>query len=657
MDEYLARPSVVIDGVTPLVDCGRYPAKAIIGREFTVGADVFHHGHEILQAVLRYKGPGTEVWTEAPMRHHDDDREDRRIGSFCPDRLGCFAYTIEAWTDHWATWRRDIRLKSDDGQDVRVELAEGAALLVRLIDLVPGDDGAALQAAAATMAAGSEGPEVADLSNAAVQAGLDETLAGIIAAHPDRRGSTVLEPTLEVVVERVRAAEGAWYEFFPRSTGIDGRHGTFETAAKVLPDIAAMGFDVVYLPPIHPIGTAHRKGKNNALVAEDNDVGSPWAIGGEAGGHDAVHPDLGTIDEFDAFVASAEDLELDVAIDFAIQCSPDHPWVKEHPEWFHHRPDGSIKYAENPPKKYQDVYPLNFNCPNYTELWHELRRIVAFWISHGVTIFRVDNPHTKPLAFWEWMIGSIHADHPEAIFLAEAFTDAPMMKALSKLGFTQSYTYFTWKNTKEELTDYITELTRTEMAYYYRPNFFTNTPDILHEYLHHAGPPEFIARLVLAATLSPTYGIYSGFEFCESEPVEEGSEEYLDSEKYELRPRPIGRGGELTPLIRRLNEIRRGHDHFSELTNVDFHATDNENVIAYSKTSSHERGPILVAVNLEPATPQEATVTLDRRALAITSTTGLVATNLLTNEVLTWSPAQVLNFEASEPAYLLQLGN
>ena len=582
----------------------------------------------------------------------------RWSGSFVPTNLGRWEYSVEAWADRWATWSHDLVLKAGAGQDVRVELAEGAVLLRRHAEVLPSSEVRPVEGAVARIEAAAKGPSADKSRRVGVQIATDDQLARTLGAHPDRRGSTILDP-LEAAIDRERGAVGAWYEFFPRSTGSRSRHGTFGTARRVLPEIAGMGFDVVYLPPIHPIGITHRKGKNNSLVAAKDDVGSPWAIGGSEGGHDAVHPDLGTIDDFDDFVQTARSHDLEVALDFAIQCSPDHPWVEQHPEWFHKRPDGSIQYAENPPKKYQDVYPVNFECSTCTDLWRELRRIVAYWIAHGVTIFRVDNPHTKPLAFWEWLIESIHEEHPDVVFLAEAFTEPPMMKALSKLGFNQSYTYFTWMNSKAEITGYMTELTRTEMADYYRPNFFTNTPDILHEYLQKGGPPAFDVRLVLAGTLSPSYGIYSGFEFYENEPAEPGTEEYLDSEKYQLRPRPIGRKGPLLPLIKDLNEIRRSNDHFTILTNLEFHETHNEDVIAFTKTSPSGADPILVVANLEANRESAATIELDLEAIDLHEEKKLTARDLLTGKKSRWRPSgQRVKFSrAGSPVRIMRIGS
>src|SRR5918998_2053001 len=602
---------VVIERVAPQLDCGRYRVKAVVGDTIEVSADIFRDGPDLLQAAVRHKGPSSTRWSYEPMAHVDNDRWS---GTFAVTDLGRHRYTIEAWTDHFGTWRRALIRRVEAGQDVELGLLQGAKLLQGYLSNGPARRRASLKEAVAELRSGEAGRLTAD--DPRYLTAIDGALYELVLAHPDRSRSTSYAPVLELTVDRERARFGAWYEFFPRSTGRSGAHGTFETAAEHLPRIADMGFDVVYLPPIHPIGETNRKGKNNALTAEPGDVGVPWAIGGKAGGHAAIHPDLGTIEDFDDFVAAAGRLGLEIALDYAIQASPDHPWVKDHPEWFHHRPDGSIKYAENPPKKYQDVYPVNFDGENRVELWTELKSIVDFWISHGVKIFRVDNPHTKPFAFWEWLIATVKEEHPEVIFLSEAFTKPKVMRCLAKLGFSQSYTYFTWRNTKWELTEYLTELSSSEMVHYFRPNFFTNTQDILHEYLQTGGPPAFKIRFLLAATLSPTYGIYSGFELFENIPREPGSEEYLNSEKYELRPRVFDTPHSLAPYITRVNEIRRKHGALSQLTNLRWHGADKDHMLAFSKSGPGD-DTILAIVNLNPFHWEEATVSLNLGALGV----------------------------------------
>ncbi|MDQ3953607.1 MAG: alpha-1,4-glucan--maltose-1-phosphate maltosyltransferase [Actinomycetota bacterium] len=621
---------VVVENVRPQVECGLFRAKAVVGDVVEVYAEIFRDGPAALRAVVRYRGPHDAKWQESPLEHLGNDEW---TGSFRPTEIGRWSYQVEAWTDRFATWRSGFMKKVEAGQDVALEVEEGARLLEARLKKVPAKErgplNAAIEAARATTG------DAIGFDDARVEALLDEAVGVLMSRYPDRTGSTQSKPVLELTVDRERARFGAWYEFFPRSTGKPGVHGTFKTAAKHLSTIADMGFDVVYLPPIHPIGTTFRKGKNNTLEAQAGDVGSPWAIGSEEGGHDAVNPQLGTIDDFDTFVAAAERASIEVALDFAIQCSPDHPWVKEHPDWFTIRPDGSIQHAENPPKKYQDIYPVNFDTPDKAALWTELKRVVDFWIGHGVKIFRVDNPHTKAFAFWQWLIDSVQEEHPDVIFLSEAFTRPKVMRRLAKLGFTQSYTYFTWRNTKWELEQYLTELTQTELADYFRPNFFANTPDILHEYLQQGGPPAFKIRLVLASMLSPTYGIYSGYELFENKPLQQGSEEYLHSEKYEVRHRDLGVEGSLVPYVKRINDIRRKHAASSELTNLLFHYVDNDNVMAFSKTS-RDADPILVVVNLNPVHWAEATVHLDLDALGIDPAHPFRVHDLISDQTYLW---------------------
>lgn len=645
----LARGHVLIEAVEPQIGCGRHRAKAIVGDRVEVTADILRDGPGLLMGVLRYKGPKDPRWAETRMVHVTDDRW---YGSFQPTDIGTYRFTIEAWTDHFGTWRRDLMKRVDAGQDVTLELEEGALLIESRLPSLNKSESKVLAHAVALLRGdppatpGPDDPRITPLG--------DELVIELMNSYADRGGSTTFKPELGVTVDRERALFGAWYEFFPRSTGTPKKHGTFKTAAKALPRVAEMGFDVVYLPPVHPIGTTHRKGANNRLEATPTDVGSPWAIGSKDGGHDAIHPDLGTLADFDAFVAQAGTLGLEVALDFAIQCSPDHPWVTEHPEWFNHRPDGSIRYAENPPKRYQDIYPINFDNADAAALWLELRRILEHWISHGVTIFRVDNPHTKSFAFWEWVIKELKAAHPELIFLAEAFTRPKVMKALAKLGFTQSYTYFTWRNEKWEIVEYMNELTSPEVARYFRPNFFVNTPDILHEYLQVGGPPAFKVRLVLAAMLSPSYGVYSGFELFENTPVAHGSEEYLNSEKFELKPRDFSVQGSLSPFITKLNEIRRKHPALSRLTNLSWHPVDKDNLIAFSKSSA--AGALLVVVNLNPFNWEEGTVIVDRDALGVDSARPLEMHDLITDATYTWHGDQAyVRLDPAEPAHIFQV--
>ncbi|RVU20446.1 alpha-1,4-glucan--maltose-1-phosphate maltosyltransferase [Streptomyces antnestii] len=636
--------------VHPLVDHGRRPAKAVPGETFEVSATVFREGHDAVGAnvVLRSPRGRTGPWT--PMRElaPGTDRWGARV---TPTSEGRWTYAVEAWSDPITTWRRHAQIKIPAGMDTELVLEEGALLYERAAKDIPqrkSQRDTVLRAAAALR-------DTTSTPTARLAAALTPKTETILARYPLRELITASDP-LPLLVERERSLYGSWYEFFPRSEGARAEpgepptSGTFETAAARLPAIAAMGFDVVYLPPIHPIGTTYRKGPDNTLTPGPHDVGVPWAIGSPEGGHDAIHPDLGTLDDFDEFVHRATALDLEIALDFALQCSPDHPWVEKHPEWFHHRPDGTIAYAENPPKKYQDIYPIAFD-QDMPGLIDETTRILRFWMDHGVRIFRVDNPHTKPVPFWEQVIAAINKTDPDVIFLAEAFTRPAMMRTLAQAGFQQSYTYFTWRNTKQELTDYVTELAR-ETAAYMRPNFFVNTPDILHAYLQNGGRPAFEVRAVLAATLSPTWGIYSGYELCENTPLRPGSEEYLHSEKYELRPRNWQSTPNITPLITTLNTIRRNNPALHQLRDVHFHHTDKDAVLAYSKTAGSNT--ILVVANLDPHHTQEATVSLDMPQLGLGWHESAPMRDELTGETYQWGRSNYVRLEPGRaPAHIL----
>jgi starch synthase (maltosyl-transferring) len=577
--------------VTPQIDGGRFAVKRTVGERLDVSAEVFRDGHDAIRAVLRYRAPGEADWREAPMAWVDREVDgDRWVGSFVPDREGIWTYEVGAFTDHFATWHDEVsRKRAAGGEDLSSEVIEGTELLRAA------RPGAALIEGQRIDAALKIVDGDADLETK-LDAVLSPRLLDAVERDPERRDFVTANP-LSVEVERERARFGAWYELFPRSWG------GFDGVRERLPRLAELGFDVIYLPPIHPIGVKNRKGKNNSLSAGPEDPGSPWAIGSELGGHDAIDPGLGDVASFEALVAAAREEGMEIAMDFAIQCSADHPWLTEHPEWFNHRPDGTLKYAENPPKKYQDIYNLNFDSEDWKGLWEALRDIVALWVERGVRVFRVDNPHTKPLPFWEWLIADIRAAHPDVIFLAEAFTRRAKMMGLAKLGFSQSYSYFTWKNWKWELREYVEELAY-ETADYARPNFFANTPDILTEYLARGGPPAFEARLVLAATLSPTYGIYSGFESFENVPVKPGSEEYLDSEKYEAKERSLD--GPLLPMVARLNRARRENPALQHLSNIAWLETENDLLLAYAKRTGGNT--VIVAVNLDPHSTQEGVV-------------------------------------------------
>ncbi|WP_060883235.1 alpha-1,4-glucan--maltose-1-phosphate maltosyltransferase [Streptomyces caniscabiei] len=639
---------VPVRDVRPLVECGRRPAKAVVGETFEVTATLFREGHGVVAANVVLKDPEGRPAPWTPMRELAPGTD--RWGAWVtPISEGRWTYRVEAWSDPVATWRHHARIKVPAGIDTELVLEEGAELYVRAAAGVPEADLHAVLVAVVGRLRDDTLP-AADRLAAASAPEVEEVLT----RHPLRELVTSSEP-LPLLVERERALFGSWYEFFPRSEGTPEQpHGTFRTAARRLPAIAAMGFDVVYLPPIHPIGSTFRKGRNNTLSPTPDDVGVPWAIGSPEGGHDTVHPDLGTIDDFDHFVTEARAHGLEIALDFALQCSPDHPWVHKHPEWFHHRPDGTIAYAENPPKKYQDIYPIAFDA-DMPGLITETTRILRHWMDHGVRIFRVDNPHTKPVVFWEQVIAHINATDPDVIFLAEAFTRPAMMHTLAATGFQQSYTYFTWRTTKAELTDYATELAG-EAAAYMRPNFFVNTPDILHAFLQEGGRPAFELRAVLAATLSPTWGVYSGYELCENAPLKPGSEEYLDSEKYQLRPRDWDAaerdGRTIAPLLGKLNEIRRRSPALRQLRDLHFHDADQEAVIIYSKSAGSNT--VLVVVNLDPHHTQEATVSLDMPRLGLEWHESVLVRDELTGEVYTWGRNNYVRLEPGRtPAHVL----
>ena len=582
---------VLIEAVAPEIDGGRFLIKRVVGDAVTVSADILADGHDLLAARLCFRRAGEAVWQEVEMRPLADDRWE---GQFTVTQLGDYEYTITAWVDQFASWRRRLTKKFDAGQNVVSELLEGAELIRQAAPRAGGAERQWLEAQAAIV-----GGSAAPATRVAAAAGAE--LATAMQRYPDRQRATTYDRSLRVQVECERAAWGAWYEMFPRSCAPEaGRHGTLKDCAARVPYVAEMGFDVLYLPPIHPIGVTHRKGANNTEGAGPSDPGSPWAIGAAEGGHTAVHPALGTLDDFDQLVTTARDHGLEVALDIAFQCSPDHPYVREHPEWFRWRPDGSVQYAENPPKAYQDIYPLNFETERWQELWEELRRVVLFWIGHRITVFRVDNPHTKPFAFWEWLIREVRRVHPEVVFLAEAFTRPKVMRGLAKSGFAQAYSYFTWRNTKADLTDYFTELVHTQTCEYLRPNLFTNTPDILSEYLQFGGRAAFQIRLVLAATLAGNYGIYGpAFELCEAQAVP-GTEEYQDSEKYQLRHWDLNRPGHLRAFIARVNAIRRANPALRHDSRLRFCTVDNDQIIAYAKSTADFANVLLIVVNLDP---------------------------------------------------------
>ncbi|MFJ5518678.1 alpha-1,4-glucan--maltose-1-phosphate maltosyltransferase [Streptomyces griseoluteus] len=640
---------VPVRDVRPAVECGRRPAKAVAGETFQVTATVFREGHDAVGANVVLRDPQGRRGPWTPMRELAPG-SDVWGADVTPDVTGRWTYRVEAWSDPLATWRHAAGIKIPAGIDTGLVLEEGAELYERAAAGAPKGPERDLVLAAAH-ALGDDNLSV----NHRLKDALGPEVAGVLARYPLRDLVTASDP-MPLLVERERALYGSWYEFFPRSEGtVEQPHGTFRTAEKRLEAVAEMGFDVVYLPPIHPIGTTHRKGRNNTLTATPDDVGVPWAIGSPEGGHDAVHPALGTLEDFDHFVGRARELGLEVALDFALQCSPDHPWVEKHPQWFHHRPDGTIAYAENPPKKYQDIYPIAFDA-DMDGLVTETVRVLRHWMEHGVRIFRVDNPHTKPVVFWERVIGEINRADPDVIFLAEAFTRPAMMHTLAQIGFQQSYTYFTWRNSKQELTEYLTELTG-ESAAYMRPNFFANTPDILPGYLQHGGRPAFEIRAVLAATLSPAWGVYSGYELCENQALQPGGEEYRDSEKYQLKPRDweaaAREGRTIAPLITRLNAIRRRHPALHRLRNLSFHRTDNDSVLAFSKRTGDDT--VLVVVSLDPHHTQEATVSLDLPRLGLDWSDTLSVHDELTGETYHWGRDNYVRLSPDRaPAHVLR---
>ncbi len=628
MEELEGRQRAIIEGVKPEIDGGRFPAKRAVGETVVVEADIFTDGHDELSAVLRYRRED-EAWTEVPMEFLVNDRW---RGSFQVTELGRYHYGLVAWVDAFKSWRRDLAKKTEAKQDVAVELLVGAKLIGEAAARATGGKAETLKGWAKALGV------TADPQPDRVRLALSAEVAAMVGSHPDRRYATTYGKELTIVVDPVKARFSSWYELFPRSCAPKaGQHGTFKDVEARLPYVASMGFDVLYLPPIHPIGLTYRKGKNNATKATASDPGSPWGIGSQEGGHKAIHPQLGTVEDFRRLLAKAKEQGIEIALDVAYQCSPDHPYVKEHREWFRIRPDGTVQYAENPPKKYQDIYPLEFENDQWRDLWEELKSVVLYWVEQGVRIFRVDNPHTKPFAFWEWMIGEVRRDHPDVIFLAEAFTRPKVMYRLAKLGFSQSYTYFAWRYSKEDFRQYFTELTKTDVKEYFRPNLWPNTPDILTETLQHGGRPVFMQRLVLAATLGANYGIYGpAFELCEGRPREAGSEEYLDSEKYEIRQWDLDRPDSLREFIGRVNRIRRDNPALQSDWSLRFHPTDNDHLLCYSKRSDNPANVILVIVNLSPFHTHAGWVDLDLEGLGLVPDQPFQVHDLLTNAHYMW---------------------
>ncbi len=625
------RCRAVIEGIYPAVDGGRFPAKRAAGDRLVVEADVFGDGHDTLRCVLRYRREEAAAWTEAEMRFEDNDRW---RGEFEVGAPGRCRYTVTAWVDVFLTWRKDFA-KRVEPSDVALALQSGAELVAQAAARAKGADARTLSGIA---------DKLKGAGKLEVRQGLalgDELLT-LMNRYPDRSFADTSSPELRLTVDPRRARCSAWYEMFPRSTAdAPGRHGTFRDCEMRLPYVAELGFDVLYLPPIHPVGRVNRKGRNNALKATPDDPGSPWAIGSHEGGHKAVNPALGTLDDFRRLVSAARELGIEVALDIAFQCAPDHPYVQQHPQWFRWRPDGTVQYAENPPKKYEDIYPFNFECDDWPALWQELKSVFTFWVEHGVTIFRVDNPHTKPFAFWEWLIAEIQRDHPEAMFLSEAFTRPKVMHRLAKIGFTQSYTYFPWRNTKLELSEYFSELASHASREYFRPNHWPNTPDILTAYLQHGGRPAFMTRLVLAATLGANYGIYGpAFEHCENVPREPGSEEYRNSEKYEVRFWDLAKPDSLRTLVAAVNRARRENPALQQEWNIQFIPVDNDELICYTKYTNDRANVVIMVVNLDPHHRQSGWLEVPLDQLGIDRERSYEVEDLLSGTSYLWQGAR-----------------
>jgi len=621
---------VVIENVEPQIDCGRFPIKRIVGDRVQVTADIFADGHDVLHAVLLHKPEAQTGWDEVPMEPHPNDVWQ---GEFSVTTQGRHLYTLQAWTDRFQSWSRDLAKKFEAAQDISVDILVGVQLIEVAATRATGKNKASLVARANEI----RRLATSDIPRAVEQSSSPE-LRALMLRHADRRRATTYNRELAVLVDRDQARFSAWYEMFPRSSSSQpGRHGTLQDCMNRLDYVAGMGFDVFYLPPIHPIGCVNRKGKNNAEQALPEDVGSPWAIGAREGGHKAIAAQLGTLEDFKRLMERAKQLGLEVALDLAYQCAPDHPYVTEHPEWFRMRPDGTVQYAENPPKKYQDIFPLDFETEKSSELWEELESVVLYWIEQGIRIFRVDNPHTKPFDFWEWMITDIKKRHPDVLFLAEAFTRPKVMYELAKLGFSQSYTYFSWRNARQELTEYFTELTQTDVREYFRPNLWPNTPDILTEFLQLGGRPAFVIRLALAATLGANYGIYGpAFELCENRPVRAGSEEYLDSEKYQVRNWDLDSPTSLAGLITKVNQIRRENPALHADLSLRFHPVDNQQIIAYSKLNDDLLNIIVAVVNLDPYHTQAGMIDLPLDAFHLDARQPYQMHDLLTDAKYVW---------------------
>lgn len=632
MSEIKGQARVIIENVRPQVDCGDYPAKYTVGELVHVTADIFGDGHDHIRAQVLFRKETSESWSTLELKHGSNDNWG---AAFQVTEKGFYFFTVRAWIDHFETWYDGFKKKAEAALDVHVELMEGGALLRKI-----GKGDPYFQSLASMLADKNKYREAIDKV-------LSPAFEKIVHEHPLIEHETTLGKELKLVVESRKANFTAWYELFPRSASLEGKHGTFKDVIRLLPRISIMGFDVLYLPPIHPIGKVNRKGKNNNVRAEAGEPGSPWAIGSDEGGHKAIHPELGTLADFKRLIGEAKKLHIDLAMDIAFQCAPDHPYVKSNPQWFKQRPDGSIQYAENPPKKYQDIYPFNFECDDWKNLWEELKSVFEYWIEQGVQIFRVDNPHTKPIRFWQWVIAEINKKHEDIIFLAEAFTRPKIMSSLAKVGFTQSYTYFTWRVTKEEIVEYMNELVGGSSRHFFRPNFWPNTPDILPFHLQHQGENVFILRLALAATLSSSYGIYGPvYEFYDNQPVQ-GREEYLDSEKYEIKKHDWKKTNRMTDIITILNRARKAHPALQSTWNLTFCALHEPNLLAYVKATDDLSDIFLIVVNLDPHQRHSGFVQLPRQKLRLFDRINVKVQDLMTDEHYTWT--QEWNYVELDP--------
>ncbi len=631
MKDLEGKKRVVIDNVSPQLDGGKYPIKRAVNERVKVNADIFVDGHDHVKGSLLYrkiKSGKENNWQEVPMKFIANDHWE---GYFAPDSIGNFEFTLEGWVDQFSTWQYGLKKKYEDKQDISLELLIGAEQMEKAVHNASAAQKKKLQAGIEMLKSNKDEPKTVSFA-------LSDEASELMQRLNDKGKITRYTPLLPLKVEAKQALFSAWYEFFPRSTSsVEGKHGTFKDCERVIPEVAKMGFDVIYFPPIHPIGESNRKGLNNATAAKEGDPGSPWAIGSKEGGHKAIHPGLGTMKDFQSLVKKAEESNIKIALDFAIQCAPDHPYVKDHPDWFTWRPDGTVQYAENPPKKYQDVLPVNFETEDWENLWQELKSIVDFWISKGVRIFRVDNPHTKPFKFWEWLIKEVHAKNPEIIFLAEAFTRPRIMEKLAKVGFNQSYTYFTWRNTKEEMQEYLLELTRTDKREYFRPNFWPNTPDILPISLEEKSEPSFLIRLILAATLSSNYGIYGPvFEFGLNKAYP-GKEEYIDSEKYEIKYWDWEKPTKTKTLITKINQIRKENEAFQTTWHIEFCDINNPQLFCYLKTDQDKKNKILCVINMDPNQTQSGWVQVPLASMGLSDHESFIVNDLLSGQKYTWN--------------------